>query len=187
MARMKTEACCTDLTSGRDQRVDFRLATVLRRGVRIGAGVQLDGVDTEFGTRGKLDRIRIKKQTHEDAGIFESANRLGDAHAAPDHIEATFSRHFLAPLWHKRGLERMSVASDGQHVFGTSQLQVDRHRHRFDEYAQVTFLNMAAVFAEMDGDRIGTAELSESGCPNGIGLIRLASLTYGGDVVDVDA
>jgi hypothetical protein len=41
------------------------------------------------------------------------------------------------------------------------------------------------VFAQMDGDRVGSAKFRQNGRVNGIGFVSTSSLTDGGDVVDV--
>ena len=118
---------------------------------------------------------------------LQPLDRLGHALAAADHVEAAFGRHFFAAFGHQRRLVGLGVAGDGEHVVGTRQFQIDRHGDRLDEHAQVAVLNVAAVLAQVDRDRVGPAEFGERRRPDGIGLVRLAGLADRGDVVDVDA
>ena len=51
----------------------------------------------------------------------------------------------------------------------------------------VGVLDVAAVFAQVHGDAVGTAQVGLDGRPHGIGLPGAAGLAQGGNVVDVDA
>jgi hypothetical protein len=50
----------------------------------------------------------------------------------------------------------------------------------------IVVLNVATIFAEVDGDAIGSREFGEDGSGNRIRLNGAASLADGCDVVDVD-
>ena len=52
---------------------------------------------------------------------------------------------------------------------------------------QIAVLNVAAIFAEMNRDAVGTAEFGGGCGPNGIGLVGAPGLAKRGNVVDVDA
>ncbi len=48
-------------------------------------------------------------------------------------------------------------------------------------------LHVATIFADVEGDTVGPAELGLDGCPDGVRFDALAGLADGGDVVDVYA
>ena len=55
------------------------------------------------------------------------------------------------------------------------------------EMAKVTVLNVPSILAQMDGDRVGSAEMRLDGGPHGVGLVGPPGLADRGHVVDVDA
>ena len=65
--------------------------------------------------------------------------------------------------------------------------QVELHGDRFAEDPQVAVLDVAAVFAEVQGDAVGPAQLRQGGRPDGVGLVGPPRLPHGGHVIDVDA
>ena len=107
--------------------------------------------------------------------------------AVADRVEAPFGGHFLASLRHERGLIGPDAAGDRQHVFVAGQFEIQLDRHGLAENFQIAILDMAAIFAEVDRDAVGAAQLGQSGGPNRIGLVRPPGLPERGDVVDVDA
>ena len=102
-------------------------------------------------------------------------------------IEAALGRHFFAAFGNERRLVRRRFARDGEHFVGTGQFQVDWNGDRLLQNAKVALLNMPAIFAEMDRDRIGAAQLGQRRRPDGIGLVCFAGLADGGHVIDVYA
>jgi hypothetical protein len=46
---------------------------------------------------------------------------------------------------------------------------------------------VATVFAEVDRNRVGAAELGQRGCPYGVRLVRLSGLANSSYMVDVNA
>ena len=117
------------------------------------------------------------------------SRRTASRHFRPraDHVEPALGGHFFAPLRHQRRLVGRRVAGDRQHVLGTGQLEIDRHGHRFHQHAQVALLDMPAILAEMDRNRVGPAQFGQRRRPHRVGLVRLAGLADRGHVVDVDA
>ena len=51
----------------------------------------------------------------------------------------------------------------------------------------VGILNVAAIFAQMDGNAVGTANVCFDSSPDGLRFIGLPCLPDGGDVVNINA
>src|SRR5262245_22649072 len=95
---MQQDAGGADLFAGGDKSFEFRFGFVLGGGMGIGAGVEFDRVDAEFGAGRKLSGVGIEEQANLDAGVFEAAHGVGDALAAADDVEAAFGGDFFAAL-----------------------------------------------------------------------------------------
>ena len=72
-------------------------------------------------------------------------------------------------------------------VFGDAQFQIELALYALAEEADIAIVDMAAVFAEVDGDAIRAAEFGFDGGPDGVGFVAAPRLAEGRDVVDVDA
>ena len=160
---------------------------VPKRSLRVGAGMQFDRVDAKFDSSFKLGRIGVEKQAHDNTGALQSTNSFGHLYLRSDDIEAAFGRHFFAAFGDERRLMRRGLARNGEHLVGTGEFQVDRNRDRLFQNAEVALLDMPAVFAEVDRDCIGAAQLGQRGGPYGVRLVCFTSFANGGYVIDVDA
>ena len=149
--------------------------------------MQLDRVGAGCGAGVDLAVVGIEKQAHDDAGVLEPADGVGHFSARADDIQPALGRHLFAALGHERGLVRRRVAGDLQHVVRAGQLQIDRHGHRLHQHAQIALLNMAAILAQVDRDRVGPAQFGQRRRPNRVGLVRFAGLAHRGHVIDIDA
>jgi hypothetical protein len=70
---------------------------------------------------------------------------------------------------------------------GQGHFQVELDVDRLLEEIQVPVLDVAAIFAKVQGDPIRPAQLGLDGGPNGVGFVSPAGLPHGGDMVDVDS
>src|SRR6058998_2723849 len=67
-----------------------------------------------------------------------------------------------------------------------AQLEIEHGAHAARERPDVGVLNVAAVFAQVHGDPIGPGALGGRRRLDGVGLVGLARLANGRDVIDVD-
>ena len=82
---------------------------------------------------------------------------------------------------------RFGVTGNRQHLFRNRHLQVHPGIQRLSQNTHVTVSDVAAVFAQMNGNAIGASLLSDKRRLNRIGISRTTSITQRGDVIDVDA
>ncbi len=75
--------------------------------------------------------------------------------------------------------ERDDLRLDGQ-------LQVEPNLDRLAKQAQVAVLDVPAVFAEVDRDPVGAAQLGQHGRPDRVRLAPASGLPERGDMIDVD-
>ena len=142
-------------------------------------GAQLDGgLD--------LPGVGIDEQSDLDARVAAARQRLGDPVALAGHVEASLGRQLLAALGHERHLVGPDLQGQGDHAGLDGQLQVEPDLHGLPQQAQVAVLDVPAVFAEMDRDHVGPAQLGEHGRPDRVGLAPAADLTKRGDMIDID-
>ncbi len=155
--------------------------------VGVGSGMEFDGLDSELTGGVDLFGIGIDEEADFDPGGEELVDRAADDIATADDIEAAFGGDFLPPLGNKRALFRPHLESDLCDLLGGGHFEVQLDLHSFPEESEVSILDVPAVFAEMDGDPIGTAEFGQCCCPDGVRLDSPTCLPDRGDVIDVDA
>ena len=93
----------------------------------------------------------------------------------------------MAPFGHQHRHLGLDGARDGHHAFGRCHLEIELDVRKFTQAPHVLVLDVAAVFAQVDGDPVRAAEVRLDCGPYWIGLVGAARLPDGGHVVDVDA
>ncbi len=119
-------------------------------------------------------------------GVLELADRPSHPIPRAGDVESALGGDLLAAFRDERGLIRADVGRNVDHFVIAGQLEIQGDGDRFPQQADVAILDVAAVLAEMKCDPVGPAELGQGGGPDRIGLVGLAGLADGGDVVDVD-
>jgi hypothetical protein len=175
------------LLAGAAERFEFGLLGGAGSRAGVLAGVELDGFDAEFFCEVDLLWVGVEEQAYSDAGGFQFVDRAGDGFAVADDVETALGGDFFAAFGDERCLIGANVASDRDDIFRGGEFQVQLDGHRLAEDAEVAVLNVAAVFAEVEGDAVGPAEFRERGRPDGVRLVGAASLPDSGDVVDIYA
>ena len=111
-----------------------------------------------------------------------------------DAIESAFGRHFVAVFRNEAGVVGFDLQCDGNDFGRVAHFEVQLGLKRLLEPEDVAVLYVASVFAEMGGYSFGAGFLGDERGFNRIGLdqnavrvTRVARLTQGGCVVDIDA
>ncbi len=73
------------------------------------------------------------------------------------------------------------------HLVGRGHLEVQLDVGQVAQAVDIVVLDVAAIFAQVHGDAVGTAEMGFDGRPDGIGFIGAARLTDGRHMIDIDA
>jgi hypothetical protein len=102
-------------------------------------------------------------------------------------IEAAFGGQFLAPFRHQADILRFDLQRDADHFVGDRHFQVHLGLQQFAQDMYVGILDVAPVFAQMQGDRIGAGRFRQQRRLHRARVTGAARLAQGGDVVDVDA
>ena len=102
------------------------------------------------------------------------------------HVQAAFGGDFLSAFGHEHGLVGLDATGDVNHFVGGGHFEVEFDLTDRFEPLNIVVLDVAAVFAEMDGDAVGATQLCLNRGPNRVGFVGAAGLAYRGDVVDID-
>ena len=78
-------------------------------------------------------------------------------------------------------------AGDSNHFVGGRHFEVQFDLRVFAQSSNVIVLNVTAIFSQVNGNSIRTAEMGFNRSPNRIRFIGATGLTQSGDVVDIDA
>ena len=94
------------MTAAAFERVELAVAIGPVGGIGVAPGVQLDAGGTELDRGLDLSGIGIDEESDLDARVAATRQRLGDAVALADHVEAPFGRQLFSALGHERRLVR---------------------------------------------------------------------------------
>lgn len=185
------------------QRLAVEVAAAECEGCGVLTGVELAGIKARGFAGFDLGGIGFDERRDRRAGaweIFEAGDVVGQAREIGCNVEATFGGEFLALLRDEGehvyasggafgSLEsaEANLPSDAEHFFGRAHLEVQAGGDEARQGEDIVILDVATIFAQMDGDDGRAAQLSFVGGAEGIGLRALALLAEGGDVIDVDA
>ena len=118
---------------------------------------------------------------------MEPGDGLGGGRPMGRDVEAPLGRDLLAAFRYERHLVGLHAAGDGDHLRENRPLEIELHLHRPAEHVEIAVLDVAPVLTEVDGDRIGPAELCKRRRPDRVGFDGAARLSERGDMIDVDA
>jgi hypothetical protein len=104
-----------------------------------------------------------------------------------EDVEPAFGSHFVPPFRHQHRHLRLDATGDGNHFLGRRQFQVELDLRQFAELLDVGVLNVSSIFAQVDGDPVGTAEMRFDRRPHRIGFVGAARLSDRRHMVDIDA
>ena len=129
-----------------------------------------------------------------DAGFAEPRDGAGEGGFGGDDVEAAFGGDFGAAFGDEADFVRLERLGDGDDFRHVGHFEVHFGADGFAERVNVAILDVASVFAEVDGDAVRARRLGLGGGEDGIrfghdfvvaGLV--AGLSERGDVVNVDA
>ena len=165
-----------------------------RRAVGEGSGVQFNHLGSKLGGGGDLRDIRIDEETDLRSGVLQLLNRGAKGVQVGDDIEAAFRGDLLAILGHQAAEIWLHFTGHGDDFRSGSKLKIQVNADRFAQGENVAILNVAAVFAEVDGDGVGACGFAFLGSREDIrlGIVSVehggvSRLAKGGHVIDVDA
>ena len=156
-------------------------------GVGVCAGVQFDGGRT--GVEGGLDLgfVGVDEEGDADAGSSELVCVVGNFLLQGDDVEAAFGGDFLPFFGDDAHVLRAHAQGVFEHFFGECHFEVDVGAHGAGDGGDVVVADVAAVFAQVEGNVVGTVGFGGEGGFEGAGVGGAACVAQGGDVVDVDA
>ncbi len=173
---------------------DFLVAGAGGGSVGIGPGVELDNLGAGAVGGVDLGEFGVDEGADADFRGVEIADDVAQAGGIAGDVEAAFGGDFLAAFGHEADFVRAVEKRLLGHGVGRGHFEIERDGERGGELAHVVFLDMAAILAQMDGDRFGTGLFADAcgGEDAGLGRqaalpIAVARLAQRGDVVDVEA
>jgi hypothetical protein len=111
---------------------------------------------------------------------------FGDGFFMGEEVEPAFGGEFFAFFGNEGGLIGFYLEGETGHGIDGGHFQIEAGCDGLAYQSDIPFLNVAAIFAEVDGDTIGTADDGERSGGDGIGVVALAGLPHGGHMVDID-
>ena len=140
---------------GGDEAVEFGLHGVAG-GVGEGSGVELDHVGAGLAGGFDLFEIRIDEEAHADAGVLQA----GDDHAGfvetGEHVESALGGDFHAVFRHEADELGLEFQREADHFLGHSHFEIQRNLISARMRIGIGILHVAAVAADVDGERIRT-------------------------------
>ncbi|MNM50626.1 hypothetical protein D3C81_616720 [compost metagenome] len=156
-------------------------------GVRVAPRVQFDHGCAQLGGGGDLLLVGIDEQADADALALQLLHRRLHFLEVAHHIQTPFRRHFRAFFRHQADVRRLDAAGKIDHLGRDSRFQVHAREQLRRDGDHVTILDVAAVFAQMQGDGVGARLLGQQGRADRVRILRAARIAQGGHVVDIDA
>ncbi len=152
----------------------------------VSAGVQFHCRDTKI--LGGVDRalIRINEERDMEARFVKTPDGGAKIRVAPGEVEPALGGDFLAPLRDNRHLVRLECARDRHDFVARSKFEVADRAHCRRDRRDVAILDVATVFAQVNGDAVGTCGFGFTRGRERVGLVGLPSFPHGGDMVNVD-
>ena len=149
----------------------------------------MDLTDLELTSLSSLDLVGlgVDKRADDDSGVLKSFNYGAEPILLTGDIEPALGGDFLTTLGNKHGKLGLGFAGDGDHLLSRGHFEVQLDLDKFRKASEIIILNVAAIFPEMQGDSIRSAELSLSGRPDRIRFVGPSRLSDRCDMVDVHA
>ena len=112
---------------------------------------------------------------------------LLDAISRRDNVQSSFRGDFFPSFRYERGLIGFDGTGNLEDLSFTSKFEIELHVHSFAQQAEIPFLDVTTVFAEVDGNSISASQFCQCGRPDWIGFESAPCLSDGGNMIDVDA
>jgi len=149
---------------------------------------QLDWLDSgcaRTGRRLDLSQVWVDEQADLQARGAAADDCLAHPCKLAGNVESALGRQLGPPLGDERHLVGPHRERNGHDLRRDGRLEVEPNANRFAQQAQVAVLNVAAIFAQMNRDSIGPAQLGQRRGPNRVRLAPTARLAQRGDVIDI--
>ena len=163
-------------------------------GVGEGAGVELDVFGFQIAGGLDLVRIRVDEEADNCADGVELADRFVQGGVVREAIEPAFRGYFVAIFRNEAGIVGSDLECDGHDFRRVAHFEIELGLERFLQPEDIAILDVAAIFAQVCGDAVGSGFLRNEGGGDRVGfdqdalrITRVPRLAQGGCVVDVDA
>ena len=158
-------------------------------GVQVGivSGVQFDHRRADPGRGFDLAGIVADEHRHPCPRIAQGRDVMGQPVFIARHVQPALRRAFRALFWDETDRMGADAQGDGQHVFRRGAFKIQGDGQPGPQCLHIGIADVAAVFAQMGSDAIGTRRLGQQRGAQRVGPDRATGVAQGGDVVDVDA
>ena len=166
------------------------------RWIRVGktTGVQFDDRGLEGGGSIDLAGVGIDEKADKNIGLIEFLNHGAERVDFSNGVETSFGGDLRAVFGDEANFGGLEAEGEVEHGGGGGHFEVELFAAFAAESENVVVLDVATIFAEVDGDGVGTGVEAEQGGGNGVGFRHdtrdgdaVPRLTKGGEVIDVDA
>ena len=165
-----------------------------RAGIGKATCVEFHDGGLEGGGSIDLAWVGIEEKTDKNIGLIEFLNHGAKGADFGGGVEASFSGDFGAVFRDEANFCRSEAEGEVEHGGSGSHFEVELFAAFTAESENVVVLDVATIFAEVDGDGVGTGAEAKQGGGNGVGFRHdtrdgdaVPRLTKGGEVIDVDA
>ena len=124
---------------------------------------------------------------HPDASIAQRGDIGGKAVFIARHIQPTFGGAFGAVLRHKAHRMGAQAQGKGLHFIGRRTFEIQRRGQTRHQRLDIGIPDVAAVFAQMRCNAIGTRSFGQQGRAQGIGIGHAPCISHGGDMINIHA
>jgi hypothetical protein len=164
--------------------------------IRVGktTGVQFDDWGLEGGGGIDLAWVGIEEKADKNIGLIEFLNHGAKRVDLGGGIETTFGGDFSTVFGDEADFGGLEAEGEVEHGWGGGHFEVELFAAFAAESENVVVLDMATIFSEVNGDRVGACGKAESGGGNGVGFRRdtwdgdaVAGLPESGEVINVYA
>ena len=123
-----------------------------------------------------LHRVGVDEERDVNVARLEPLHDPAHRRLVGDDVQAALGRQFLAAFRHQRRLVRLDLAGQVRDGVHRRHFQVQPVGHQRPQQPQVALLDVAPVFAQVDGDAVGPAEQSQQRRRHGVGFVGRAAL-----------
>ena len=138
--------------------------------VGVAAGVQFDDRSLEGGGGVDLAWVGIEEKADKNIGLIEFLNHGAERVDFGDGVEASFSGDFGTVFGDEADFGGLEAEGEVEHGGGGGHFEVELFAAFAAESENVVVLDVATIFAEVDGDGVGAGVEAEQGGGNGVGL-----------------
>jgi hypothetical protein len=165
-------------------------------GGRVGKATSVEFDDGGLEGCGGFDlmEVGVEKEAGENFRLVEFFDDGAEGVDLGGGIETAFGGDFRTVFWDEADLGRLQAEGEVEHGWGGGHFEVELFAAFATESENVVVLNVATIFAEVNGDRVCPDAEAEKGGGNGVGFRHdtrdgdaVPGLPEGGEVIDVYA